>query len=889
MQSFLSVFCRTVSLVLVALTVQASAALAGPMASTRYDPAIPSLAEIAGHEPGERLTTPAQIIDYLEALQKAAPDRIRVHTYAHSWQGRPLVYAVIAAPQAFARLDDIQANLARIGSGAPLTETELRRLLDDTPAVAWIGAGVHGDEISPPESVLQLAYHLMAATDDPLADRILAETVIIIDPLQNPDGRARFIHDFTSALGLRPVADRYSAEHDQTWPGGRFNHYIFDMNRDWFAATQPETQGRIRAVLEWHPAIFIDAHEMGGDETYFFPPAADPFNPLITDAQKRTHDLFGRNRAEWFDRFGIAYFTREVFDAFYPGYGDMWPTLNGAIAKTFEQGSARGLIFQRRNGEELTFREGIFNNFIAIMASLETLAGNRRDLLKAYADYRREAVEEGRRSDERYYVFDLSVRRWHAENLARRLAAQGIAVSRLPAGTRACGRIYSAGALVIDKAQPNGRLIRALLEENTDLPGDFIAAQEDRRQRGLPHELYDVTAWSMPVMDGVSMQTCARIALADSTGVDARSPIPAIHAPGGRFGYAVPWSDAGQARLVLAALSAGLNAKATDLPFTIAGRSFPMGSVIFPSSGNPGDMESTLERLAIEIGAEIVPLADSWVEKGPNFGSAAFRSLKVPRIALVWDEGTVPTSAGAARFVLERHLGIAVAPIRSRTISSADLLKYDVLIIPEINGRFMSALSGAETAIADFARKGGVVIGFGSAMEFLSSGEDRLLSTIRETSADNAAKDEEEHEDTAPGLLISDAAAYRSLIADPDAAPEEVPGVLVRIVAETDHWLASGYEAAAALYAGDTIYRPLNEAEGTNVFRFSEPEDLLISGYLWEENRMQLAYKPYVMVQSQGKGLVIGFTQTPVMRAYLGDLELLITNAVLLGPARLNN
>jgi hypothetical protein len=212
-------------------------------------------------------------------------------------------------------------------------------LIEDTPAGVWLGYGVHGDEVTPSDSAIFMAYHLLAAQDDAVVEAILDNTIVIIDPNQNPDGRERFLHSFISGLGLEPQGDRYAVEHDQPWPRGRFNHYVFDLNRDWFAMTQPETSQKVAAMLDWHPVVFVDSHEMGGDQTYFFPPSAEPFNPNITDAQREKQDQLGRTMARYFDKFGEPYFTREIFDAFYPGYGDMWPTLNGSVAMTFEQGA----------------------------------------------------------------------------------------------------------------------------------------------------------------------------------------------------------------------------------------------------------------------------------------------------------------------------------------------------------------------------------------------------------------------------------------------------------------------------------------------------------------------------------------------------------------------
>ncbi|MEO0551402.1 MAG: M14 family metallopeptidase [Pseudomonadota bacterium] len=872
-------------LALCALPIQAAAQ---PYVQAEYDPDIPTQEDIVGFASGEGITTPEEVQAYMQALQAAAPDRMKVVPYATSWQGRPLTYSVISSPETMARLDEVKADLARLGAGDALSESELEALAERTPAVTWLSYGVHGDEISPSDSAIALAYHLVAAQDNALVDRILENTIVIIDPDQNPDGRARFVHFFESSIGLEPQSDRYTLEHDRPWPRGRFNHYIFDMNRDWFAVTQPETIGKVQAYLEWHPIVFVDSHEMGGDQTYYFPPPADPMNPNITADQRAKQNVFGLNRAAWFDRFGISYFTREIFDAFYPGYGDMWPTLNGAIAQTFEQGSARGLLFERLNGEMLTYRETIRNNFIASLATAETVANDSAGFQRAYAEYRRSAVEEGERSDARYFVMDLSERRWQAEALARRLDLQGITVSRLAGSRSLCGADYPVGALIVDTAQPNGRLINTLLDPETPLPPDFIAEQESRRDRGLDHELYDVTAWSMPLMDGVSTTTCRRVDMSGATPVradDATAPI--LPSQTAAFGYAVPWTDAGQAQLVIAAVRAGLKGRTTDQPFVQAGRVYPKGTVVFSVGDNPEGLHDGLIAHAREIGGEVVAMQTSWVEEGPNLGSSSFQLLKAPKVAMAWGEGTGSSTTGNTRFVLERQLGLPVSPIRVSTLGFADLSAYDVLILPPTGFGFSSQLgSQGERALQTFAEQGGVLIGLGSAIDTLASEDVGLLSTEREQAYVDEDTKEAAPEDGA-GTQIADKAAYDAMIDDPDARPEGLPGALMRTEADPDHWLAAGYDSATALVTGGAIYRPLNESDGTNVFYFSGPETLVESGYVWEENRLQLAYKPFVMAERSGDGLVIGFTQNPTTRAYLNGLNLLLANAVLLAPANI--
>lgn len=849
---------------------------------TDYNPDAPTLLNVVGHNHGDQITTSADLDLFLGALAEYAPDRMEIVKYAESWQGNDLTYSIISSAQNMARLDAIKSDLGRLGRGETLSAAEI----EDLPAVVWLGYGVHGDEVTPSDSAIFIAYHLIAAQNDELVETILDNTIVIIDANLNPDGRERFIHSFQSALGMAPMADRYAAEHDQPWPRGRFNHYIFDMNRDWFSLTQPETKGRIAALLDWHPVVYVDSHEMGGDQTYYFPPAADPFNPNITDTQRARQTQLGQNMARWFDRFGAAYFTREIFDAFYPGYGDMWPTLNGSIAMTFEQGSPRGLIYGRRDGTLLTYNEGVRNNVISSLATVETVARDKASYLTDYAAFRRSAIDEAARSDNRYVVMDLAKARYEAESLARRLVSQGIAVQRVPAGSSQCRNTYSAGALVVDKAQPQGRLINTLLDPSTPLPPDFIAEQESRRDRGLNHELYDTTAWSMPLMDGVSFEQCRRVDLSNAISIAANDPIPAKTSGVGGFGYAVPWTDGGQARLVIAALDAGFVGKTTDTAFVQRGQTFPSGSVVFAAADNPETLGTELTRLATEIGAELVPMANSWVEDGPNFGSASFAAMKMPKVALAWDSGTSPTSAGNTRFVLEQELGIPVAPIRVSTLGRADLSLYDVVIIPDTFGGVV-AQSRSAGQLKAFVENGGVLIAIATGVSELAQEDVGLLSTKLElaTSDTDSASDSESAR--APGVNFDSAESYEAYIENDRARPEDIPGVLIRAIANTDHWLAAGYEGANAMVTGREIYQPLNSSDGDNVFRFAGADDLLVSGYLWEENRLQLAYKPFVMAERHGDGLVIGFTQSPTTRAYLNGLNLLLANAVVLGPARM--
>jgi hypothetical protein len=854
-----------------------------------YDPAIPTVEKVLGHASGAEITTPEETLTWFEALAAVAPDRIKVAPYAKTWEGRDLIYAVIGSPANIARLDAIKAATARLASGERMADRA--NLIADTPAVVWLSYGVHGNEISSTDAAIALSYHLLAARNDAVVDSILANTVVVIDPMQNPDGRNRFVNSFEAARGLEPQADPVAAEHDEPWPGGRANHYLFDMNRDWFAMTQPETRGRVREMLAWNPVAVVDAHEMGGDETYFFPPVAEPINPNVTAAQLDLEVLIGRNNARWFDQYGFDYYTREVFDAFYPGYGDMWPKLNGAIAMTYEQGSARGLVFARRNGTTLTYRDGVLRHLVSTLSTAEVVAANKARFLSSFADYRAGNIADGRAAKDRYYVIDLGVRRWQAEDLARRLAAQGVAVSRAAPNAKLCGKTYAAGAVVVDSAQPNRPLIKSLLAQTTPLSDAFMEKQEKRRASGLPHELYDVTAWSLPLMDGLASTACA--AGGAGTVISANDAVPAIvDAAAPAYGYAAPWTDAGQARLVLAALKEGFKGRTLDKAFTANGRTYGRGTVVFAAAHNPPDMAARLQALATEIGAELAPMSSSWVDSGINFGSSEAHDLKAPKVAIAWDRGTDSTSAGATRFVIERVLGLPVAPIRTASIARADLSRYDVLILPEGYGYAGALGGGGKSAITSFVENGGTLVALGAAVNWIAD-PDTGLSSLRlerdwidpDLSEPKAGNDKES---TVPGSRLKTVADLDAAVLDREASPDILPGALAWTDADPFHWLAAGYDRASVLVTGSDIFAPLNAGKGVTALRFAEADKLLASGHMWEENRLQLALKPYATVEPRGDGLVISFTQSPTTRAYLNGLNLLLANAILLGPAHAN-
>ena len=861
----------------------------------RYDPSIPGIADVLGYEPGERITWHRDAVRYFRALEAAAPDRVSVDTYAESWEGRELIYVIITSAENMARIDAVKEGMQRLADPGLTTRAEAEAIIAEQPAVTWLSYGVHGNEISSTDASMLTAYHLLASRDDSRTAEILRDTVVVIDPMQNPDGRDRFIQHFTQETGLVPDADRISAEHDERWPGGRTNHYLFDLNRDWFIMTQPETKGRVRLLLEWFPVVYVDAHEMGSDGTYFFTPEAEPFNPHLVEYQVTSLPLIGRTLSGWFDRFGIDYFTREVYDAFYPGYGASWPAYFGSIAMTYEQASTRGLVFRQYDGNEVSYAYTVRNHFLTSLGTAEAVQANREKFLTDLYEYHVSAIEEGRSESIRAYIVPAQADQSGADKLAGLLVQQGVDVGRATGSFRACGVDYGAGSYVIDTAQPSKRLVRVLLDQDVPMDDAFVAEQERRRAKDMGDQIYDVTGWSLPVMMNIRADTCNRAVSGPLVPAGPELVQPGeVTGGAGSVGYLVPWGSAAAARLLTAALREGLKVKSSDLAFTHQGERYPSGTLIVDAADNPSNLRTVMADLARESGADVVAVDDSYVTDGPSFGSNNVVRFNTPKVAIAWDEPTRAYVAGNTRFVIERQFDFPVTPVRTARIARSDLSRYQVLILPETSGGSYADVLGENGIenLKDWVAKGGVLIGVGNANRFLADPEIDLLAIRREDAVaedaddDTNGGDEEDAPATVAGRYIEDQSEYDSLIVPEREDPDSVAGVLVRADVDPDHWLGAGVASTInVLVRGGDVYTPIRRDKGTNVARFQGADDLLASGYIWDENRRQLAYKPFVVAQQNGRGFVIGFTQDPNVRAYLDGLNVIFMNAIFRGSA----
>ena len=889
-----------------------------------YDPSVPTEIQVIGHNPGDRVTRPEDIVKYMEALAAARPREMRVFDYGKTWEGRRLIYCAVSSEANMRRLDEIRAGMKQLADPRKTSDAEAKRVMARMPAVLWLAYGVHGNEISSNDAAMMTAYHLLASRNDKLTDEILANVVLILDPAQNPDGRARFVHNFEIAEGLKADASQLAAEHNEPWPGGRTNHYYFDMNRDWFAMTQPETVGRIKAVQEWFPLAYVDLHEMGSDATYYFAPEANPYNPYITRTQRDSLEWFGRNNAKWFDKYGFSYFTREGYDEFYPGYGASWPLFHGSIGMTYEQASTRGLVVRKSDGKIVHYRDTVRDHFVASVSSCETALRNREKLLENFYQYRKTAVAEGSSGPVREYILPREGNTSNVDKLAASLAAQGVEVKRATAAFQNAGKEYPAGSYVISLAQPAMRLARTLLDSQVSMEPDFLKGEEHRRENRLPSEMYDVTAWSLPMQYGVGAVSTADSSKGSFEAVKAGElPEGKVIGSKAEVAYLVPWGVSAAARFLAAGLQDGLQIATTDRAFKLAGRTYGTGTLIVKVRDNAADVHEKVARLAKSSGAEVYATDTGWVDEGANFGS--HRVFSVPRavVAMAWDRPTGASSAGATRFVLEREYGYPVTVVRTDQLARGDLNQFQVIILPDTGGSGGEGLGGGggyDTALGangarrlnDWVQAGGTLIGLGAgAVAYLADPRTGLLAISQENVAKPAEAPAGNRQAGAaapapvaagpgspaqgqaptapariPGKLFTTEQDFDKAI-QPDAElPDSLHGVLIRAKVNPEQWVTAGVpDTVTVLATGRAIFTPIKLDKGVNAVYFAGPEQLLASGYMWEQNRKQFAFKPFVVVQRTGRGNVIGFTEDPNFRGYMDGLNLLFLNAVFRGAA----
>ncbi len=852
-----------------------------------HDATVAAPEKVLGFAWGDEITDPDQVARYAQALAATAAGRVRLSEYGRSTEGRPLLLLFVSSPENIARLDAIEADLARLGDPRTLSSAEADALIARLPAVVWIQCSVHGDEASGGDAGLALAYHL-ASGGGPEVERILAGAVVVVDPMENPDGRARFVAATRQARGARPDPEPAAAEHAQPWPGGRVSHDLFDLNRDWFALSQPETAARVGAMLRYHPTVAADLHEMGSEEGYYFAPPAVPRHPLFAGPGDALLDALGRANAAAFDARGIRYWTREVFDAFYPGYGDSWPALGGTVGMTFEEATTRGLSVELKDGATITYADAVRRHLLASFTTCLTTAGARERFLRGWYAYREAAVADGRRGQARAYVVGDGSDPAQALEIGELLARQGVEVARVTASKEG----IPAGSVTVALDQPLGRLARALLDRGASMGEAFEKEQERLDARRRNDEIYDITAWSLPLLRGVAARTVATLpAGLATTPVSDGARAEGSVAGEGKVAYLLPWRGEAPVRALARLLRDGVKVAVAEKQFSLAGQRYERGTLVIRRAGNAADLQRRLVEIARATGARFVGADTGYSDSGIDLGSTHVVPIKAPRVAVLWDAPTNPQSAGGLRWALERAFGYPVSAVRISSLGRADLSRFDVVVIPdswERGGSYASALGeeGVKRLVA-WVSEGGTAVAVGSGAAFLAGEKVGLLASRLEKrggAEDAEEKAKGEKGGTAPG---DRSARYQDAIKPPEEEPPLVPGAIVRVVLDTESVLAAGFPTGTADVLVDSrrVFAPLKLDKGANVGVYAGPDALVQAGFVLAASRAQLPNKAYLMVQECKRGKVVAFAEDPVSRGLTRSAMVLLANAVFFAPA----
>jgi len=927
----------------VASQVQEARAVLRP--GRQYRAEVPAPAAVLGYEIGDWHTDHARAQAYLNALAAAAPERTRLVDYAKSHEGRVLSYLVIGSEDSIAHLPARRAALAILADPRGKSDGDLAAAKRDARPVVWLGGTVHGDEHSPTEALLALAYHLVACDDDDvraLRDRIL----VVVDPIQNPDGRDRWVHWQTIAARPRAIADEAGIEHNEPWPGGRYNHDLFDMNRDMTILSQPETLGRARELASWSPQVVGDLHEFSGDSTYFFPPMNDPYNANIPESQRQLYVEFGKGNAEAFDAQGYDYYVRDTFDFFYVGYGDILPALMGSVGSTFEEASVGGLVYRKEDGSLATLTQAAAHHFTASLATCQTAARLGPDLLGSWLDYRKSAIEEGRTGPVRMYLIDPRVGGGAVRRTVGTLSLLGVEMKRLKKTTRIRARgfvsgeesekEFMAGTIVIPLDQPLKRLIVALMERSAAVDEPFVLEERRRRAAGQSTRFYDLTGWSLPLAMGLEAAWSGSAPPADLDPVCAaplgnapapgallsclrQSPAPSGPGAAARYGWLIRYDSTDSAIALASLAQAGVRVRVAGEPFTRGGLTWPRGTLLVRAKENEArtDLRERLGALAATLDLDIVPLDSSWTDAGASLGSDATVIVPAPRVALLFGPPTYPTGTGAALFVLDRRAGLAVTPVPKEELNAATLKRFDVLVLPDLGDADELPMETIQNWVAG----GGTLVAIGDAAKAIADPKanfvkSRFVTDLRTLSVD--LTEEGPASATATGAVSSQpaespkktpakpapekpaaAAAEASKPASEspeggggetaevpkDARPESTPGAIFRVALEPRSFLNFGYSRAESevLVFSDHVLKAGEDATVTARYTASP----LVSGFAWQKMQRALAGRAYAVHESVGSGRVILFAEDPVFRAGWEALDRMFLNAVLIGPAGL--
>ncbi|MFQ6042290.1 MAG: M14 family zinc carboxypeptidase [Candidatus Poribacteria bacterium] len=864
----------------------------------KYNENIPTIESVLGYALGERLSRHADIEKYIITLANSSR-KVELHSYGESYEGRRLYYLVISSPRNLAKIEAIKSNLEKLADPRLIKDDgELEAIIQKTPAITWIAANVHGREHSTAEAAMLLAYQLAAGKDE-TTKQIIENSVVIIDPLQNPDGRDCTVNYFYTAFGIRPNPDQNAAEHEVPWLSGRGNHYLFNLNRDWFPLTQQETTAKVKAYLEWHPQVYADLHEMWHNSSYYFLPPDLPINANFSDIVHKWWDIYGKGNADAFDKMGWEYYVKEVFDAFYPGYGECWPTFHGATGMTYEQAGVRGISIKRDDDTTLTYREAIHHHFIASMATCQTTATHKEERLRDFYLFHQNAIEEGKTGPIKEFLIVPGEKALNAEKLADKLMQQGIEVkiaesdftnqrARNYSNNRLEERNFPAGAYIVRLDQPTRQLIKALFEKEAELSEDYVNRELERRKNRLPSQMYDVTAWSLPLAFDVDVYWTEEFSEVKAADLSEKPRRKGTVSQKASIAYLLRYTSNNAVKSLIQLLQEGYRVHVANKPFKLNGENFDRGTLVIKLRENRQDLHDKLMQLAGEYGVDFVPTDTSWTEEGISLGSGNIVYLKKPKVVLLYNTPASTLSYGWIAYLFEQEYGLEFTAVTHSFLRSGDLNDYNVIILPSGSGgdydRFIS--KDGVNRLKQWVSDGGTLIALKGASAFLAREEfgmttSNLINDLRKVEKKNEKekkKPEEKREKK------DEKSETKEEPVPYEYRPFRVPGAIVKVKLDQNHFLTYGYgESLSVLVDSEYLFSP--SKQGWNVATYCEEEELRVSGFIFQEMQKALPGHVYLIDEPTGRGHIILYADDPNFRAYWDGLGRLFFNSVLFAPS----
>ncbi|MBU2929949.1 M14 metallopeptidase family protein [Winogradskyella psychrotolerans] len=799
--------------------------------NAQLNPTIPTPQSVIGHNVGEWHVTHDKLVEYMKALANAS-DRITLEDRGKTFENRPLLLLTITSSANHKNLEAIQS--AHIEA----TETNSANL-ENRPIVVYQGFSIHGNEPSGSNAALLIAYYLAAAEGSEIDD-LLNNTVILFDPSLNPDGLQRFAYWANTNKNINLNPDPNDREYSEIWPGGRTNHYWFDMNRDWLPVQLPESRARIETYHNWLPNILTDHHEMGTNASFFFQPGIPSrTHPLTPQLNQDLTKGIATYHAKALDKIGSLYYSEESFDDFYYGKGSTFPDINGGIGILFEQGSSRGHIQESENGL-LTFPFTIKNQYTAAFSTLEAANNMRKDLLEYQHNFYKNARNEASKEGKNAIVFGDEKDAAKTYHLAETLKRHRISFHNLKSDFSKDGKNYKKGySYVVPKNQKNTRLINAMFEKRTTFEDSLF---------------YDISAWTFPLAFNLDYTETTTTNAGDEV-IDLKQHQGGVSSKS-NYAYLFEWHEYYSPKLLNTILKKGLRAKVAMKQFKANGKSYDYGTIMIPAKNQ--DLSTTeiynfLNEAAQETHISITSVSTG-LNDGIDLGSRNFRNLELPKIALLVGDGITSYDAGEIWHLFDTRYDIVATKLDTKSMGRADLSRYNSIIMVNSSGLSENNTKKLQSWIAN----GGTLIAYKNALKWLNT---KKIMNI----------------DFKKSKLIAKNINYESR--SDFRGAQVIGGAIFETELDRSHPINFGYKNdRLAVFRNSTLFINPDKNSYNNPIQYSK--NPLLSGYISEENLDSISQTVPFKIQKIGRGKIIGFTDNTNFRAFWYGTNKLLMNAV---------